>query len=267
MADLPAAIAAAREASALYQSHNSDARGHVAAEALLDLLAALDAAQPVDGMAEITRAWNAGYSAAQMQAPPAAVAAMLDVSEVRDCLAQASHLIANSQAHAAQPLIGEALKLLAALSEQASPAAVQAWILRTGHGIGIHVGERPPVDCVGWKPLTAGDIKDAPPAAVAVPALEVFRIAGGDTECCPDPTADEALECLRDLRQCYTEALQAPPAAVPAGYALVPVEPTPEIIAAGWFGGEMHVALGHANAYRECEGDYARMLAAARKGE
>lgn len=61
----------------------------------------------------------------------------------------------------------------------------------------------------------------------------------------------------------------APPApAVPEGYVLVPVEPTPEIIAAGWFGGEMHIALGHANAYRECEGDYARLLAAAdRKGE
>ena len=57
--------------------------------------------------------------------------------------------------------------------------------------------------------------------------------------------------------------LEHPAAAVPEGYALVPVEPTPEMIAAGWFGGEMHIALGHANAYRECEGDYARLLAAA----
>ena len=74
-------------------------------------------------------------------------------------------------------------------------------------------------------------------------------------------------EELLDAAQ-YVEALKrqaAPPAAVPDGYALVPVEPTPEMIAAGWFGGEMHVALGHANAYRECEGDYARLLAAANK--
>jgi hypothetical protein len=44
-------------------------------------------------------------------------------------------------------------------------------------------------------------------------ALEVFRIAGGDTECCPNPTADEALACLRDLRECYGEALKAMPSA------------------------------------------------------
>jgi len=51
----------------------------------------------------------------------------------------------------------------------------------------------------------------------AVPALEVFRIAGGDVECCPEPTADEALECLRDLRKCYDEALQNVPLQQPAG--------------------------------------------------
>jgi hypothetical protein len=38
-----------------------------------------------------------------------------------------------------------------------------------------------------------------------VPALEVFRIAGGDVECEPRPTAESALACLRDLRQCYEE--------------------------------------------------------------
>src|SRR5690606_6840816 len=35
-----------------------------------------------------------------------------------------------------------------------------------------------------------------------VDALEVFRIAGGDTECEPNPTPERALEVLRDLRAC-----------------------------------------------------------------
>jgi hypothetical protein len=43
-----------------------------------------------------------------------------------------------------------------------------------------------------------------------VSAAEVFRIAGGDTECCPNPTAAEALACLSDLRECYDEALSQP---------------------------------------------------------
>ena len=59
-----------------------------------------------------------------------------------------------------------ALPLFAA--PQAPPAAL-AWILRTGHGTGIHIGARPPVENVGWRELTAADIKDAPPAALAVP--------------------------------------------------------------------------------------------------
>lgn len=42
-----------------------------------------------------------------------------------------------------------------------------------------------------------------------VPALEVFRIAGGDVECEPHPTAESALACLRDLRQCYDESLSS----------------------------------------------------------
>ena len=40
-------------------------------------------------------------------------------------------------------------------------------------------------------------------------ALDVFRIAGGDAECEPRPTAERALEVLRDLRKCYDEALRA----------------------------------------------------------
>ena len=78
----------------------------------------------------------------------------------------------------------------------------------------------------------------------------------------------DTLWSYHDLPEKVRALKQAPPAAaVPEGYALVPVEPTPEMIAAGWFGGEMHVALGHANAYRECEGDYARLLAAAQEKE
>jgi hypothetical protein len=47
-----------------------------------------------------------------------------------------------------------------------------------------------------------------PPAASAgVPASEVFRIAGGDVEVNTNPTAADALECLRDLRACYDELM------------------------------------------------------------
>ena len=53
-----------------------------------------------------------------------------------------------------------------------------------------------------------------PSAPVGVGALEVFRIAGGDTECEPNPTPERALEVLRDLRACYDEALTQQPAAV-----------------------------------------------------
>lgn len=41
-------------------------------------------------------------------------------------------------------------------------------------------------------------------------ALEVFRIAGGDTECEPNPRPERALEVLRDLRACYDEAIATP---------------------------------------------------------
>lgn len=48
---------------------------------------------------------------------------------------------------------------------------------------------------------------------------EVFRIAGGDTECCPNPTTENALDCLRDLRQCYDET---PAPAMPNGVEVLP---------------------------------------------
>lgn len=44
-----------------------------------------------------------------------------------------------------------------------------------------------------------------------VSAREVFRLAGGDIECTPNPTAEVALACLQDLRDCYAEALQFVP--------------------------------------------------------
>lgn len=54
-----------------------------------------------------------------------------------------------------------------------------------------------------------------PPAAPQqqgqVDALEVFRIAGGDTECEPNPTPERALEVLLDLRACYDEAITQQP--------------------------------------------------------
>lgn len=62
----------------------------------------------------------------------------------------------------------------------------------------------------------------AQPAGEAVVALDVFRIAGGDVECSPNPSAAAALECLRDLRECYDEAIASappPPAAADSGAA------------------------------------------------
>ena len=47
-------------------------------------------------------------------------------------------------------------------------------------------------------------------------ALDVFRIAGGDVECCPNPTQEQALACLIDLRDCYDEMLASVPVTSPA---------------------------------------------------
>jgi hypothetical protein len=52
-------------------------------------------------------------------------------------------------------------------------------------------------------------------------------------------------------------------AGVPDGYRLVPVEPTPEMIAAMQFRGDIDIAIGHAQFYKEAVDDYAAMLAAA----
>ena len=49
-------------------------------------------------------------------------------------------------------------------------------------------------------------------AVSLVAAREVFRIAGGDVECSPNPTTQQALDCLQDLRSCYDEAIAARPA-------------------------------------------------------
>lgn len=107
-------------------------------------------------------------------------------------------------------------------------------------------------------------VRNAAPLCLAPPAApRVERYGDGVLVHWP-----EGVEQYVQVGDCVTGNIAAPPAAVPAGYALVPVEPTPEIIAAGWFGGEMHVALGHALPYAEAERDYTAMLAAAaRKGE
>lgn len=57
-------------------------------------------------------------------------------------------------------------------------------------------------------------------------------------------------------------AAQAGQVAV-AGWKLVPVEPTEEMIAAAYFGGDLDIAIGHAAAYQRAEIGYAAMLAAA----
>ena len=40
--------------------------------------------------------------------------------------------------------------------------------------------------------------------------FDVFRMAGGDTECCPNPTFEEAYRCVCDLRSNYDELLASP---------------------------------------------------------
>ncbi|AWL03371.1 hypothetical protein ACFOHT_04680 [Massilia oculi] len=54
----------------------------------------------------------------------------------------------------------------------------------------------------------------------------------------------------------------AAPGALP-GWKLVPVEPTPEMIAAMHFKGDVDIAIGHAQFYKDAEEDYAAMLSAA----
>lgn len=55
-------------------------------------------------------------------------------------------------------------------------------------------------------------------AEPTVSAREVFRISGGDIECCPNPTPEDAMECLSDLRKCYDESLAQQPAEAVAGF-------------------------------------------------
>lgn len=57
-------------------------------------------------------------------------------------------------------------------------------------------------------------------------------------------------------------AAQAGQVAVP-GWQLVPIVPTPEMIAAIHFKGDLDIAIGHAQFYKDAEEDYAAMLAAA----
>jgi hypothetical protein len=48
---------------------------------------------------------------------------------------------------------------------------------------------------------------EADRAAIAAVLLEIYKAAGGDSECTPDPTPEELLACVRDLRECYNDAL------------------------------------------------------------
>jgi len=59
-----------------------------------------------------------------------------------------------------------------------------------------------------WAERWADQLTTALRESLGVSALDVFRIAGGDVECCPNPAAEQALDCLRDLRECYDEALR-----------------------------------------------------------
>lgn len=40
---------------------------------------------------------------------------------------------------------------------------------------------------------------------------ELFTIAGGDIECSPCPSKQQVVDCVKDLRSCYDEALAAKP--------------------------------------------------------
>jgi hypothetical protein len=148
MADLPAAIAAAREVSALYQSHNSEARGHVAAEALFDLLAALDAAQPV--------AWQYRHSP--------------------------EHEWQNVPAHSARCLRGDGDEYRALYAApQAPPAAVPIGRFVIKPGERVESGVTPDWRGVIWadgEPTQNTALYAAPPAAATPEALAWQKAAG-----------------------------------------------------------------------------------------
>lgn len=78
----------------------------------------------------------------------------------------------------------------------------------------------------------------------------------------------EGWHCTRDAGHegpCAAWPTNAAPvaSAEPEGWKLVPVEPTPEMIAAMHFKGDMDIAIGHAQFYADAEVDYAAMLAVA----
>jgi len=77
---------------------------------------------------------------------------------------------------------------------------------------GLAASVLPDGDQAAWEAINylADRLAQQPTMA---PALDVFKIAGGDVECSPEPTAEMALDCLRDLRQCYEEVLSQQPAA------------------------------------------------------
>lgn len=48
---------------------------------------------------------------------------------------------------------------------------------------------------------------EADRAGIAAVLLDIYKAAGGDSECTPDPSPEEVLRCVRDLRECYNDAL------------------------------------------------------------
>jgi len=111
---------------------------------------------------------------------------------------------------------------LKAAPQPAEPVAVDA-LLKRAYEVVHHDQDCPSIggngdnDCRCDAVPFLRDLEKFIAARLAQPAtihaLDVFKIAGGDVECSPEPTAEMALDCLRDLRQCYEEVLSQQPAA------------------------------------------------------
>lgn len=107
--------------------------------------------------------------------------------------------------------------------------------------------------------FTAEKVRQAQREAVAAD-----RRVRGNAPVIPDSsragdTIDARNAEIADLRAQLARLSQG----VPEGWTLVPIEPTPKMIAAMQFRGEMDIAIGHAKFYKDAEEDYAAMLEAA----
>lgn len=76
----------------------------------------------------------------------------------------------------------------------------------------------------GWGAFDRDDMEayaraavEADRAGIAAVLLDIYKAAGGDSECTPDPSPEEVLACVRDLRECYDDALTwVPPSFITA---------------------------------------------------